>query len=164
MHHLRRPTIDTLDTNILKGLQTNGRTKVTELSRELGVAQSTLMERVRKLEEQGIIEGYRALINPEKMGLTVQAMIALTLNRHESEVIRRFEDGIRHIPDIRVCYHLTGRFDYLLHVAAKDINELGKLVKTKIAELPGFGMSETFVIFSEIKSDRGWPIESQTVE
>ena len=140
-------------------MQSNGRTKVTELSRELGVAQSTLLERVRKLEEQGFIEGYRALINPEKMGLTVQAMIAVTLNQHEAEIIRQFEEGIRRIPNVRVCYHLTGRFDYLIYVGAKDINELGKLVKTKIAGLPGFGMSETFVIFSEIKSDQGWPIE-----
>ena len=82
----------------------------------------------------------------------MQAMIAITLNRHESEIIRQFEEGIREIPNVRACYHLTGRFDYMLYVGAEDIHELGRLVKTKIAELPGFGMSETFVIFSEIKS------------
>jgi DNA-binding Lrp family transcriptional regulator len=55
---------------------------------------------------------------------------------------------------------LTGRFDYLLYVAVRDLEELGAIVKTQIASLPGFGKSETFVIFSEIKADNGWPIDA----
>ncbi|MCK5488021.1 MAG: Lrp/AsnC family transcriptional regulator [Desulfobacterales bacterium] len=150
--------MDLLDLKILKALQTSGRKKNAELARELGVAPSTMMERIRRLEESGVLQGYRASIDPKKMGLNIQAFISVTLSRHETEVIRQFEEGIRKTPHIRACYHLTGRFDYLLHVFVADLDQLGKLVKNRIAALPGFGKSETFLVFSEIKSDNGLPV------
>lgn len=119
------------------------------------------MERIRRLEEKGVIRGYQAIIDPKRLGLGIQAFISVTLNRHEAECIRRFEEGVREIALVRACYHLTGRFDYLLHVAVGDLEQLGTLVKTRIAALPGFGTSETFVIFSEIKTDEGWPISRE---
>ncbi|MGD2186656.1 MAG: Lrp/AsnC family transcriptional regulator [Desulfobacterales bacterium] len=150
--------MDLLDLKILKALQTSGRKKNAELARELRVAPSTMMERIRRLEESGVLQGYRASIDPKKMGLNVQAFISVTLSRHEKEVIRQFEDSIRKTPHIRACYHLTGRFDYLLHVFIANLDQLGKLVKENIAALPGFGKSETFLVFSEIKSDNGLPV------
>jgi Lrp/AsnC family leucine-responsive transcriptional regulator len=140
-------------------MQANARVKQVELARNLDVAQSTVLERVRRLEEQGYIKGYKATIDPEKLNLSVQAFVSVTLKRHGVEIIRKFEDGIRAMSFVRTCYHLTGRFDYLLHVAVRDLEQLGVLVKTQIASLPGFGKSETFVIFSEIKADIGWPID-----
>ena len=150
--------IDHLDAYIIREMQANARVKQVELARNLGVAQSTVLERVRRLEEQGVIQGYKAIIDPEKLDLSVQAFVSVTLKRHGAEIIRKFEDGIRAMAFVRTCYHLTGRFDYLLHVAVRDLEELGAMVKTQIASLPGFGKSETFVIFSEIKADNGWPI------
>jgi len=138
--------------------------KNAEMAREVGVAQSTLLERVRRLEEQGLIKGYRAIIDPEKLGLNVQAFVSVSMQRHAAETIRKFEGGVRKLHGVRACYHLTGRFDYLLHVAVKDLEELGKLVKTEIAELDGYGKSETFVIFSEIKPDQGVPIDATIKE
>jgi len=151
---------DNLDLKILAALQTNARKKQTELARELGVAQSTMLERIRRLEDQGVIRGYRAIIDPEKLGLHIQAFIAVTLNHHEAHGIHEFEDGIRGLAEVRACYHTTGRFDYMLHVAASDLKKLGDLVKNDIASLPSFGTSETLAVFSEIKSDEGWPINS----
>ena len=151
--------MDELDKKILKALQTEARKKNAELARELGVAPSTMLERVRRLEEGGVVQGYRATLDPKKLGLSVQAFITVTLYQHEAGDIRKFEKGVRRIPYIRACYHLTGRFDYLLHVAARDINQLGDLIKTQIASLPSFGKSETFLAFSEVKPDGGWPIE-----
>lgn len=124
--------MDLLDLKILKALQTSGRKKNTELARELGVAPSTMMERIRRLEESGVLQGYRASIDPKKLGLDIQAFISVTLSRHETEVIRKFEESIRKMPHIRACYHLTGRFDYLLHVFVGDLDQLGKLVKNRI--------------------------------
>jgi Lrp/AsnC family leucine-responsive transcriptional regulator len=157
--------MDLLDLKILKALQTSGRKKNAELARELGVVPSTMMERIRHLEESGILQGYRASIDPKKLGLDIQAFISVTLSRHETEVIRKFEESIRKMPHIRACYHLTGRFDYLLHVFdyllhvfVGDLDQLGKLVKNRITALPGFGKSETFLVFSETKSDNGLPV------
>ena len=150
--------MDLLDLKILKALQSSGRKKNAELARELGVAPSTMMERIRRLEESGVLQGYRASLDPKKLGLDIQAFISVTLSRHETEIIRQFEESIRKMPHIRACYHLTGRFDYLLHVFVDDLDQLGKLVKNRITALPGFGKSETFLVFSEIKSDNGLPV------
>jgi len=151
--------MDELDQKILKALQASGRKKNADLARELGVAPSTMLERVRRLEDSGIVKGYRATIDPKMLGLNIQAFISVSLYRHDAENIRKFEEGVRRIHYVRACYHLTGRFDYLLHVAARDLTQLGALIKNEIASLPSFGKSETFLAFSEIKPDRGWPIE-----
>ncbi len=151
--------MDNLDKRILAALQANARTKNSELARELGIAPSTVLERVRRLEERGFIQNYRGVLNPAKLGLAVQAFAAISLDRHEVDTIQRFEQEIQQIPHVRVCHHLAGRFDYLLHMAARDLEQLGELIKNQIASIPGIGRVETLPIYSEVKSDAGWPIE-----
>ena len=155
--------MDGIDTSILKALQNNGRQKHNELSRRLNIAQSTVSERVRRMESQGLIKGYRAIIDTAQLGLNVRAFVSIRLGRHEKETICKFEEQIRGISQVQACYHLTGRYDYLLHVVVTDLDELGQLVKNVIAELPGYVTSETFVIFSDVKSDEGLPIEEAPV-
>ena len=150
--------MDDLDKKILKTLQANARQKNVELARELGIAPSTALERVRRLEEQGLIQGYRGVVDPAGLGLTIQAFVAVSLDRHEVDTIRQFEEGIQRVPQARVCYHMAGRFDYLLLVAAADLEQLGELIKERIASIPGIGRVETFPIYSEVKPDQGWPI------
>jgi len=147
-----------LDIQILGILQENARAKNIDIARDLGVAQSTVLEHTRRLEKQGVIKSYRAVIAPEKLGLNVQAFVSVSMQRHDAESIRRFERGVRRLHGVRACYHVTGRFDYLLHVVVKDLKDLGKLVKSEIASLNVYAKSETFVIFSDIKPDRGVPI------
>ena len=150
--------MDEIDLKILQSLQTSGRIKNAELAREVGMAPSSMLERIRRLEEQGLVRGYHATIEPQKIGLNVQAFISVTLDRHEVSAIQKFEQDVQTIPHVRACYHLTGRFDYLLHVAVADLNRLGELVKADIAAIPNVGKSETFLVLSEIKPDNGWPI------
>ena len=115
----------------------------------MNLAQSTISERVRRMENQGLIKGYRGPSSmPVSSAWDVKAFISIRLAQHEKAVIHRFEEKIRDIANVQACYHLTGRYDYLLHVVAKDLDELGRLVKNVIAELPGYVTSETFVIFS----------------
>jgi len=150
--------MDQTDLSILDALQQNARKKKSVLARELDMPATTLQERIRRLEKKGVIEGYRAAVNAEKLGLGVQAFIAVSLRHHESNSIRQFEKGIAGVPCIRSCYHLSGRFDYMLHVTVKDLNALGNLVKTEITTLPDFGKCETFLIFSEVQSNQGLPV------
>jgi len=150
--------MDALDRKILIALQQSGRKSNAEMARELGVAPSTILERIRRLEENRQILGYRALIDPEALGLAVQGFVSVTLDRHDKEYIRKFEEGIQNIAHVRACYHVTGRFDYLLYVVARDLAHLGELVKERIASIGGIGKVETFLLFSEVKSDQGLPI------
>lgn len=151
--------MDEFDKRILKALQMSGRKKNAELARELGVAPSTMLERIRRLEECGIVQGYRATIDPKMLGLPIQGFITVTLDHHQTLDLREFEAGVRKIPYVRACYNITGRFDYLLHVAVRDLKQLGILIKTQIASLPGVSRSESFLVLSEVKPDSGWPIE-----
>ena len=151
--------MDTLDRKILRALQQDARVKNADLARDLGVAPSTMLERVRRLEERGYVNGFKAIVNPEKLGLGVQALISVSLGQHSTQTIRPFEQAVRSIPNIMTCYHVTGRFDYILQVVARNLKELGILVKEQIAALPGVGKTETFLVFSEIKNDNGYPLE-----
>jgi Lrp/AsnC family leucine-responsive transcriptional regulator len=153
--------VDEFDKRILKTLQMSGRKKNAELARELGVAPSTMLERIRRLEECGIVRGYRATIDPKMLGLAVQGFVSVTLDHHQTLDLREFEEGVRRIHYVRACYNITGRFDYLLHVAVRDLEQLGILIKTQIASLPGVSRSESFLVLSEVKSDSGWPIEDE---
>ncbi len=149
--------MDIIDKQILAILQNRARIKKSEMARELELPATTLQERIRKLEKSGVIKEYRAVVDSEKVGFSVQAFVAVTLNRHESSDIRDFEKEVKNIPNILNCYHLSGRFDYLLYLVAKDLNQLGELVKTRITSLPDFGRCETFLAFSEIETSNVWP-------
>jgi len=151
--------MDNLDRKILRALQKDARVKNADLARQLGVAPSTMLERVRRLEERGYLSGFKAIVNPEKLGLDVQALISVSLGQHSTQTIRPFEQAVKSIPNIMTCYHVTGRFDYILQVVAKNLKELGILVKEQIASLPGVGKTETFLVFSEIKNDNGYPLD-----
>jgi len=152
--------VDDLDRNILEALQTDARRKNADLAKDLGVAPSTMLERVRRLKERGYFDGYRAIINPEKLGYTIRALISVSLSEHSTETIRPFEAAVKKIPNILTCYHVTGRFDYIVYVVAKNLNHLGLLVKEQIASIPGVGKTETFIVFSEIKKENGYPLEA----
>jgi len=150
-----------LDKKLIVALQTSARMKNVDLARELSISPSTVMDRIRRLEDSGLIKGYRGIINPEMLGLTIQAFISVSLVRHEVGLIHEFEERIKQISHVRSCYHLTGAFDYLLYVVAQNQQQLGELVKKWIASIPGIGKVETFLMLSEVKPDEGWPIEEE---
>ena len=152
--------MDSIDRHTLKALQQDGRKKNSELAKEVGLAPSTMLDRVKKLEDRGIVKGYRAVMDPEKLGLKAQGFACISLNRHQVKDIELLENEIKKISCVRACYHITGRFDYLLHVVATDISDLGKLVKEKLATIPGIGKIETFIVYVEVKPDQGWPIDA----
>ena len=151
--------MDQIDCKILSALQADARRKNADIARDLGLAPSSTLERVRRLEERGLFKGFRAIIDPEELGLTVQALVSITLSQHSTETIKPFEEAVRAIPYVLACYHVTGRFDYFLHIVAKNLKHLGILVKDHLADIKGVGTTETFLVFSEIKSNQGFPLE-----
>jgi Lrp/AsnC family leucine-responsive transcriptional regulator len=156
--------MDTLDRKIIRALQKDARIKNADLAKELGVAPSTMLERVRRLEDRGYFNGFKAVVNPDMLGFGVKAIVSVSLGQHSTKTIRPFEEAVNHMPNILLCYHVTGRFDYILHVVAKNLKHLGNLVKEQIASMPGVGKTETFIVFSEIKNDNGYPLEQTDEE
>ena len=150
--------MDALDRRILIELQRDGSLTNARLAEVVGLSQSAMSERVRRLESEGHICGYRALVRPQSLGLGLQAFVAAELVRHETACIEDFERGVVALPDVRACYHVAGRFDYLLHVAVRDLEHLGRLIKDDIAAIPGVDRVETMLVYSEVKPDAGWPV------
>jgi len=151
--------MDHIDRQILTTLQQHGRTTNVELARMNGLAPSSMLDRVRRLEEKGLIKGYRAELDPRALGYQVAAMVMINLGRHESARIETFEAGVAAIPEVKMCFHVTGRYDYILHLAARDINHLSELVKHRIGALGGVEKQETFLVLSTVKDDQGYSLE-----
>ena len=126
-----------------------------DLAKKINMSPSAMLERVRRLEERKIIQGYRTVIDPKALGYRLQAMVLITLSRHQIESIDSFEESIRSIPEVSACYHLTGQYDYLVHLRVRDVDHLGNLIKHTIGGIPGVEKQETFLALSVIKEDDG---------
>jgi len=149
--------MDALDREILVALQQDGRQTNAHLAERLGFSASAMHERVRRLERDGLVRGFHADVAPEGLGVGLQAFVTAELNAHSRHFIEGFEKGVLSLREVRACYHVTGRFDYLLHVAVRDLAHLGRLIKTDIAAIPGVAKLETLLVLTEVKADAGWP-------
>lgn len=145
--------MDETDIRLINALQQDGRRPIVSLARELGMAPSSVRERMAKLEESGVITGYAALVDPAKVGWGVQAFLLATVPRGEAE----FEAKMRRLPQVRRCYMTSGRFDYLLQIGAPDIAELGRFIRESLETEPGIPRVESVIVFQALKSEPGWP-------
>jgi Lrp/AsnC family leucine-responsive transcriptional regulator len=156
--------VDSIDLSLLTALQENGRITNVELARRSDLAPSTTLERVRRLEEQGIIDGYRAILNPQALGYAVQGMVLITLDRHQAGPIDEFEERIRTVAEVKACFHLTGQYDYMLHVVVRDIDHLRELVIRKLTAIRGVEKQETLLVLSTVKEDEGYALDAGLAE
>jgi Lrp/AsnC family transcriptional regulator, leucine-responsive regulatory protein len=151
--------MDAIDRNIIETLQRQGRVTNVELARMNDLAPSSMLERVRRLEERGVIKSYRAVLDPKTLGYNVQAIVMINLDRHQAGPIDIFEARIRAVPEVQACFHLAGRYDYIVHVVVRDIDHLGQVVKHTLAGIDGVEKQETFLALSTIKADEGYSLE-----
>ncbi len=149
--------MDKIDRQIIGILQTEGRITNSELAKHIGLSAGPCLERVKKLEKNGIIVGYHAHVNPEKIGIGMFSFVEVTLSRHRQDAVASFVDAIKHIPEIINCYHITGRADYLLKIATKDIAAYEQFVIHTLSALPGVQHLETMVVLSAVKAEKSLP-------
>jgi Lrp/AsnC family leucine-responsive transcriptional regulator len=151
--------VDAIDKKILETLQVRGRTPNVELARNNNLSPSSMLDRVRRLEERGVITGYRANLDPKALGYQVQAMVLITLSHHQMGNIDTFEASIRAIPEVSACFHLTGQYDYLVQLVVRDIDHLGEVIKRTIGGIAGVEKQETFLVLSTVKEARGYSLD-----
>ena len=99
------------------------------------------------------------VVDPRALGYGVHALVGIRLRVHAANGIEPFERGVREADGVVSCYHVTGQFDYILHVVARDLAHLRELNNNQIAAIPGLGKLETMVVLSEVKSEPVWPPE-----
>jgi len=150
--------LDPIDQKILELLQENGRITNTEIAKQVGMSPSPTLERVKKLERNGYIQRYVALINPEKVGIKCFTYIEVTLVRHGKEAVRRFMKSITEMNEVLECHHITGEADFLLKVATRDIPAYEDFILHKLTGLPDVQHLKTLVVLSTLKQETKIPI------
>lgn len=143
--------MDKIDKELLRALQTNAKLTNKELAGMLGLTITPVHERIKKLEREGYISHYAAIVNPYKVDLALQVFCSVSLKDHQREFIEQFERDVVALEEVVECYHIGGRFDYLLKVIVKDMDTYRKFVSEKLAELDSIGNVQSSFVMSEIK-------------
>ena len=143
--------IDRIDLKILRVLQGNGRMSNIELSRLVNLSPAPCLARVRRLEKTGYINGYKAELNAELLGLSLLAYVEVTLDRTTPDVFERFKQAVRDVPEIEECHMVAGGFDYLIKVRSPDMDAYRKILGEKIATIPGILQTHTYVVMEQVK-------------
>lgn len=148
--------VDRIDRSILSLLAKDARITNKDLAARVGLSQSACLERVRRLEDRGVIRGAQADIDPVAFGIGVQALVSVQLKRHTRSAVARFEKSALDLPQVVALYHVTGRTDYLAHAVAQDMEHLRDFTLDAITSLPEVSRVETSLLFRGTRK-AGWP-------
>jgi DNA-binding Lrp family transcriptional regulator len=135
--------LDRQDKHLLKLLQENAKYTVQDLSDMIGLSKTPTFERIRKLEKEGFIQGYRAQLDREKMGFPLMAFCHVNLKEHSRPLLKKFEAQIAEHIEVLECYHLAGVYDYLLKLAVRDMQEYQLFMMEKLAVMDNVGNVQT---------------------
>ncbi|MBA5604316.1 Lrp/AsnC family transcriptional regulator [Duganella sp. FT3S] len=139
--------LDEIDRRILRELRLDGRLSNTRLAEKVGLSTTPCWNRVRALEEHGVIEGYTALLSQQSLGYPDTVIIEVTLDRHDDEIFEKFGQALAELPEVMEAYLLTGEYDYLIKVAVAGTAGYEEFLRRKLYKLPGLRHSRsTFVL------------------
>ncbi len=146
-------TIDATDRRILAELQRNGRITNVELAGRCHLSPAACLVRVRALEQSGYIQGYRAILDPAKLGQAMVVFVEIRLDRTTSDAFKRFASAVAGIPEIIECHMVAGGFDYLIKVRVESMAVYRDVLTKVLVELPAVRETHTFAVIEEVKND-----------
>ena len=145
--------LDATDRRILAALQVSGRMSNSQLSDKINLSPSACHRRVQRLESEGYIRGYVALLDPRKMQVPTTVFVEITLQGQADEVLEAFEKAVSRIPDILECHLMAGSADYLLKVVAENTDDFARIHRQHLARLPGVvQMQSSFALRTVFKT------------
>jgi len=139
--------VDRTDAGILAELQNNARLSNKELAGRVGLAPSSCLERVRRLQGSGVLRGFHARVDPAALGIGLQALIAVRLTQHSRDLVRKFREHIAPLPEIVAVFHVGGENDFLLQVAVRDVEHLRNFALDALTGLKEVAHLETTLVF-----------------
>ena len=145
-------TLDKFDLAILQELQTDGRLSNAELANRVGLSAAPCWRRVRALEENGFIKGYRAEIDRHKIGLGVLAFVRLDADRNTGDVLAKLEEALRTIPEVVSCHYISGTGTFELQVVSQDLNSFSQFAREVLINLPNVKDLHTSFSLGEVKA------------
>ncbi|MBK7525517.1 MAG: Lrp/AsnC family transcriptional regulator [Saprospiraceae bacterium] len=146
--------IDHIDKKILSLLTQNSKLTIREISREAHLSPTPVYERIKKMENENIIQGYTIVVNNSKLDLNLVVFCHINLEIHHKDVIEQFEKDILHFEEVIACYHLAGVTDYLLHVIVKDMVAYQEFLKNKLASVKNIRNVQSAFVMEELKKRR----------
>lgn len=150
--------LDNIDRKILAILQSTAKITNAQLSKEIGLSPAPTLERVKKLENSGILKSYHATLDTEKIGLGVSTFVLVSLKGHNKENIDVFLKEINQIDEVIECHHVTGSGDFILKIIAQDISSYQKLMLEKVSNISVLDNMESMVILSTFKDSKVIPV------
>ena len=151
--------LDRHDVLLLAELQRDSRQTVQQLAAAAGLSSTPCWKRVKEMENAGVIRGYTALVDREKVGLNLCVLAEVNLTRHNEDDVRRFEQAVAGTPQIVSCYATTGQADYLLKVLVPDIKSYESFLHETAFKLPGVTHVRSSVVLKEVKAETRLPLD-----
>ncbi|NOK59950.1 MAG: Lrp/AsnC family transcriptional regulator [Chloroflexi bacterium AL-W] len=153
--------LDSIDIFIVQLLQIDGRLSNVDLARRVHLSPPATHARVRRLEQEGYIRTYTAILDRDKMQFDLLCFIQVSLQLHQIESVEGFRTAIYQMPEVLECYHLTGEYDYLLKVIVRDRKDLERFLVERLTPLTGVERIHTSIVFTEIKSTTALPLDEK---
>ncbi|WP_421694212.1 Lrp/AsnC family transcriptional regulator [Aestuariivirga sp.] len=141
---------DHFDRRILDALAEDGRISITDLAKRVGLSNTPCQSRLKRLIADGYIEGFKAILNPAKMGLDHVAFAEVKLTNTQEGALRAFNEAVKKIPEVEECHMIAGRFDYLLKIRTHDIKRYRHVLGERISELPFVASTSTNVAMETV--------------
>lgn len=150
--------LDPIDQRMVRLLQLDGRISNARLAEEVGLSPSACLRRLRALEAAGVIRGYAAIVAADEPEHAATFIVSIVLERQTEEFLDRFEAAVRKCPDVGECYLMTGGYDYLLRVEARDMSDFERIHRDQLSRLPGVARIQSSYAIRRV-SRAPWPSE-----
>ena len=150
--------MDRWDSALAKSVQFDSGRSIAKIADEIGLSSSACQRRLKLLEDRGVIEGYAARLNANKLGLGLHAFVEISLVSQSRDVLENFEQAVGTFDEILECHLMAGNADYLLRIAAADAEHLDSIHRNCLSRLPGVSSMRTSFSIRRIKDWRGYPI------
>ncbi|MCR9186412.1 MAG: Lrp/AsnC ligand binding domain-containing protein [Halieaceae bacterium] len=146
-----RQNLNRTDRRLLRLLQQDARTSYAELARQVGLSTTPCKERIKRLEREGIIRGYQAILDPEQLDAGLVVFVQIRLNRTAQDIFEEFKRGAFELPEVQECYLVSGNFDYLIKARVADMNAYRAFLGETLLTLPGVQESTSYVVMEQVK-------------
>jgi DNA-binding Lrp family transcriptional regulator len=143
--------LDRIDKKILNTLQENGKITNSKLSKIVGISAPATLERVKRLELAGVITHFTAVVNPEKIGLSIIAMVNISLNLSNLSSVASIKEKFMVLDEVIECYQIAGANDFILKVAARDIKTYGEFMNKKLTQIEGIQIIKSSFVIDNVK-------------
>ncbi len=155
----KKRSLDRLDVSILRTLQTDGRISYVDLAERVGLSSTPCIERVKRLEKEGYIEGYYARLNPQLLDYNMLVFVEISLSYQTPDAFQTFNKAVEKLPYILECHLVSGDADYLLKARINDMSEYRALLGDMLLTLPGVKNSKSYIVMEEVRETLELPIE-----